>query len=397
MTKTSPPSLLPFLSLTLVLLGACQSSRSAPPRGPLAARALLDELVQTEHAPGVQYAHVDRDGIVFEHAQGRADLVQGAPVTPDTRFHGYSVTKTITAAAVLLLAEKGQVELDAPISRYIGGLSVGQAVPTVRQTLAHVGGWPNPVPVGWVHLAREHAHHDQAAFFARLMKKHGELDSEPGETFSYSNVGYLVLGELVRRVSGKPYERYVEEELLGPLAADVDAHLGFTFDAGGGHAKGYVRHFSFLGLAVGFFLDRERLMGPREGAWDPFVPLQVDGSAYGGLMGNARGFARYLQAILRQEGQFSSGVVSGMFQTGRTGDGQPTPGAHGWFRGELTGEPYFHHAGGGGGYYAEIRVYPRRGRASVLLMNRSGMKDDRLLDRIDPPLLAAPLLGKPRG
>jgi hypothetical protein len=76
-----------------------------------------------------------------------------------------------------------------------------------------------------------------------------------------------------------------------------------------------------------------------------------------------------------------------MFESGRLHNGKETPAAHGWFRGKLDGQPYFHHAGAGGGYYAEIRIYPGLGRASVILMNRSGMKDDRVLDGIDPLLL----------
>src|SRR5688572_16478211 len=391
MTKTSL-ALFPPLGCALLLLGACRLPDTSA-HGPEAARAALNDLVRREAAPGVQYAHLDRDQILFEYATGNADLKGQVPVTLNTTFHGYSVTKTVTAAAVFKLAEEGRLDLDAPLSRWLDGFEAGHPVPTVRETLQHVGGWSNPVPVGWVHLASEHQWHDQTVFFERIMREHGELSAEPGEEFAYSNVGYLALGEVVRRVSGKSYESYVVEDLLAPLALDRGAALGFAFDPSGRHAKGYVRHFSFLGLAVGLFLDRQRFMGPREGAWDPFVPLQVDGSAYGGLLGNARGFARYLQAILRCEGPFSPGVVRGMFQAGRTRDGEPTPAAHGWFRGELGGETYFHHAGGGGGYYAELRVYPRLGRASILLMNRSGMKDDRLLDGLDPPLLPQEALG----
>jgi D-alanyl-D-alanine carboxypeptidase len=386
MTNTNALHRLTTLGCALLLLGACGTP---PVRGPAAARAFLDTLVRDGKAPGVQYAHFDRDRLLLEYAAGSADLRGKVLVDAHTTFHGYSVTKTFTAAVVCKLAAEGKIELDAPISNWVDGLP-DERVPTVRQTLQHVGGWRNPVPVGWVHRALEHSQHDEAAFFARIMREHGRLASQPGEKFAYSNVGYLVLGELVRRVSGRTYTEYVEQELLAPLDLASDAKLGFAYSSAG-HAKGYVRRWSFLGLAVGLFIDRSQFLGPPEGAWNPFVPLQVDGAAYGGLLGNARGFGRYLQAILRREGPLSEELVRVMFEPGRLANGERTPAAHGWFRGEVEGHVYFQHAGGGGGYYAEIRVYPGLGRASVLMMNRSAMKDDRLLDRLDALLLPAAL------
>jgi D-alanyl-D-alanine carboxypeptidase len=61
-----------------------------------------------------------------------------------------------------------------------------------------------------------------------------------------------------------------------------------------------------------------------------------------------------------------------------------------WFRGELDGHTYYAHAGGGGGYYAEVRIYPELQRGSVILFNRSGMRDERFLDRVDRRLIEVP-------
>jgi hypothetical protein len=62
-----------------------------------------------------------------------------------------------------------------------------------------------------------------------------------------------------------------------------------------------------------------------------------------------------------------------------------------WFKGVLMGNTYYAHAGGGGGYYCEIRLYPEAGIGSVLMFNRSGMKDERFLDRLDQHYLASPV------
>jgi hypothetical protein len=67
-----------------------------------------------------------------------------------------------------------------------------------------------------------------------------------------------------------------------------------------------------------------------------------------------------------------------------------------WFIGSVDGERYFDHAGGGGGYYAELRIYPNLGRGSVLLANRTGLKNERLLDRIDRHLIAGATAGATR-
>ncbi len=77
-----------------------------------------------------------------------------------------------------------------------------------------------------------------------------------------------------------------------------------------------------------------------------------------------------------------------LFRENRTKDGKRTGMAMGWFTGTLHGERYVAHAGGGGGYYAEIRLYPDLGRGSALLFNRTGVADERALDRFDAHMLA---------
>lgn len=115
--------------------------------------------------------------------------------------------------------------------------------------------------------------------------------------------------------------------------------------------------------------------------------MQVDGAAYGGLLGNAAGFARYLKALLNAEAPFTPELVDQLLTQQTTLKGEPIPMALSWFKGELDGQTYFDHAGGGGGYYCEIRVYPRARRASVAMFNRTGIQNDHLLDRLDPYFL----------
>lgn len=191
----------------------------------------------------------------------------------------------------------------------------------------------------------------------------------------------------MHRASGRPYRQYVEEELIAPLRLDGGAELAFTFGEPAAHARGYISRWSGLNASLGLFIDRGELISGTHDGWTQFKDMQVDGAAYGGLMGNTKGFARYLQALLREEAPFTAEITGPLFTQQKTLDGQAIPMALSWFKGELGGEPYFDHAGGGGGYYCELRVYPKSRRASVIMFNRTGIKNDHLLDRIDPLLL----------
>lgn len=130
--------------------------------------------------------------------------------------------------------------------------------------------------------------------------------------------------------------------------------------------------------------DRQRLLDVSVGRWVPFPNVQVDGAAYGGLVGNAAGFARYLQSLLSENGILSPENRARLF-TVAAGPGPAR--SLGWVQGELNGELWFAHAGGAMGYYCELRIYPHAGRGSVILFNRTGIRDERILDRIDRHLI----------
>ena len=351
-----------------------------------ALRTTLAQLVAQRKTPGAQYAFVDEQGILVSAVSGQADLQRSIPVREQTLFHGYSVTKTFTAAALVLLALQKRLDLDAPIVRYLPELADARS-PSLRQVLCHTAGYANPIPIGWVHRAAEHDAFDAAAFFAQVADKHGRVLRPPGETFAYSNVGYLFLGEVVQRVSGLPFAAFVEQQIIAPLRLPEGAVLRFSMGDPAAHARGYVARWSVLNALLGLFISRRRVLAGTHSGWTQFHDMQVHGAAYGGILGNAAGFARYLQALLRKDPPFSAEVCECLFAPQKTHAGADIPMALSWFRGACRGEPYFDHAGGGGGYYCELRLYPQRRCASVLLLNRTGVKNDHLLDGIDAPLL----------
>lgn len=346
------------------------------------AQRCLDQFIVAHDTPGIQYQFLSADAVLFEYRGGMANLVDHASVTDRTTFNAYSVTKTFTATAILQLVEQGKIGLDEPIAQYLGRFPYRKS-PTIRQTLCHTGGLPNPIPLAWVHLADEHQTFDKSRFIADVIARHARLKSAPGATYAYSNIGYLLLGEVIEKVLGQRYIDYVEQHVIGPLRLRDGETLAFTIDQPVMHARGYIKRWTLFNAALGIFIDRDRYIDARDARWVQFRHHYVNGAAYGGLIGNARGFARYLQALLARNDYLSSSTRALLFAPARTGDGSKLPRGLGWFIGNMNGETYYTHAGGGAGYYCELRIYPRIERASVVMFNRAGVRDERFLDNID--------------
>ncbi len=349
------------------------------------AARILHEQVAKGRTPGLQYLHFSPDAVLFRCQAGLASVARQAPVDRTTTFNAFSVTKTITAVAVLQLVECGELELDRPAAAYLAGFPYPGPI-TIRHLLAHTAGLPNPIPLRWTHDESEHQRFDRDAFFAREFAAHPRLRSAPNARFRYSNLGYQLLGQIIETVAGMPYEHQVTDRILGRIGVEPDA-LGFVRNPAR-HATGYHKRRSLSYPLLGFLLDRSTALAGREGDWQAFRPAIMNGPAYGGLIGTADGFARYLQALLdTRQPLLTPASTALLFAEHVLEDGTPSGMALSWFTGALAGQAYRDHAGGGGGFYAELRVYPALQRGSVLLCNRTGFSNERILDAVDACLL----------
>jgi len=350
------------------------------------AEKVLTEFISDNRAPGLQYIFVDEKQTLFHYETGLANIIKNTQVQYETTFNGYSITKTLTAAAVINLAQLGKINLDDPISRYLPNLPYSPS-PTIRQLLHHTSGISNPNPLKWIHINDVHSQFDEQAFIQQVIKDNDELDNDPGEEFAYSNVGYLVLGQLIQKISGKTFEAYISEEIIKPLNLEANETISFNIDKPELHAQGYIRKWNWLNLLLGFFIDRDTYMESAKDGWTAFKLFMPNGKAYGGVVGNAAGLSRYLQAILSRQPPFTRSMVDTLLQTGKTNDGDSLPVAMAWFKSSLNGISYFSHSGGAGGYYCEIRIYPEINRASVIMTNNTGISAQHYLDQIDPIFL----------
>jgi CubicO group peptidase (beta-lactamase class C family) len=145
---------------------------------------------------------------------GFANLEHEVPVTAHSIFQSGSIGKQFTAAAIMLLAEQGKLRLDDQIALYLPRTKAGWGSITVRQLLTHTSGIPDYEDE--VDTSRDYSERELAEFVGRLPRS-----SPPGDKFQYSNSGYLLLGIIIRTVSGKFHADFIRENILEPLGMET--------------------------------------------------------------------------------------------------------------------------------------------------------------------------------
>lgn len=348
--------------------------------------AILTKQINRSKTPSVQYLIFNKDSIIHKFVGGLADINDKKNTSENTTYNAYSVTKTFTALAVLQLAEQGKIEIEQPIINYLPEFPYPPEI-TIRQLLNHSSGIPNPIPLSWIHLTDEHNSFDQNTFFNQIFTGNSKTKSKPNEKFGYSNLGYVILGQLIEKISKISYEEYIHINLLKPLGIEK-SEMDFELDNSKQHAKGYHKKYSFSNAILGFIINKSKFVDTTEGKWNSFHNFYVNGASYGGLIGTPNAFVKYIQELLKPNCKLITDEYKKMlFTENFTNQAKPTGMCLSWFSGKLNGNQYFAHAGGGGGYYCEIRVYPDKGMGSVIMFNRTGMSDERFLDKVDKYVL----------
>lgn len=206
------------------------ATRAAPPSPAFeAVLARLDEIADRTFAgwdvPGLAYGVV-RDGALV-HGRGIGTLRVGEVATPSTSsvFRIASMTKSFTAATVLLLRDEGRLRLDDEVANYVPELASVQLPTrdsppiTIRHLLTMTAGFPTDDPWGDRQQALD------IGEFSRLLRGGLSFAWAPGTRFEYSNLGYGILGRLISNVAGGEYRDVVRERLLGPLGMTSSGYL----------------------------------------------------------------------------------------------------------------------------------------------------------------------------
>ena len=354
------------------------------PAGVDAFAAFCEEKIRMEGVPGLSIAVVKGERLVWARGFGIADLATSTTATSQTSYLWFSMTKIVTATAVVRLAEEGAIDLDAPADEYYRGFKVvSQPTPvSMRHLLSHSSGLANPVPIRWVYPASGLVP-GRRAFVERLLGKNRKLRFVPGERASYSNLGYLVLGEVISEVSGMGYEDYVRERILLPLGM---TRTGFSYPRTGREAAtGYHPLPPLLTPIFRAALPRG-VVGSRQGKYVAFNPFYVKGPAYGGLVGGVEEAARLVLLHLNggrvgETRLLSAESVAEM--QGMTPRGGKRDFGLGWFRAGEAREKhpaFVEHLGGGAGFWNVLRLYPEESLGVVLMGNTTSYDHESILD-----------------
>jgi CubicO group peptidase (beta-lactamase class C family) len=211
--------------------------------GSTAAADAVDNYIRLEMArqqiPGLSLAVVKDGRIAKSAAYGLASVELNVPATKHTEFAIASMTKSVTASAVMLLVQDGKLRLDDPVSKYIDSIPDSWRSITIEHLLTHTSGikdhYGDFPAFSRVKLDRRLEYSD-----AEYLKAHFQepLNFMPGEYGAYSGSNFALLGLIITKVTGKPYERFFEERIFAPLGM-MDTHLLGGRDIIPNRASGY--------------------------------------------------------------------------------------------------------------------------------------------------------------
>jgi CubicO group peptidase (beta-lactamase class C family) len=226
-----------FLVAGAILLSSAQLSAQGK-------AAKIDALVKSYVDQGRFNGSVlvaDHGKVIYRKGFGWANAEWRVPNTPDTKFRIGSITKQFTSMLILQLAEEGKLRLDGTIGEYLPDYpeGPGRAI-TIQQLLTHTSGLHNytAIPRFFRELSRDPY---QATDFLPIFDSL-PLDFEPGSQWRYSNSGYFVLGVIIERVGGKPYDLALRQRILDPLGLK-DTGYDWNAPVIGRRAEGYTRGF----------------------------------------------------------------------------------------------------------------------------------------------------------
>jgi len=216
LTLAAVTSLLSAATLSVNSRSAATGSASASPQASDTATR-MEQIVQDSVSRKVFMGTVlvaRGDEILLDKGYGFANLELNVPDTPPTKFRLGSVTKQFTATAIMLLQERGKINVDDPVKKYMPDAPAAWDKITIFNILTHTAGIPNYTNFP-EYPALQAIPTTPQKLVARFIDK--PLDFQPGEKYSYSNSGYIVLGYLVEKLSGETYEKFLQENIFTPL------------------------------------------------------------------------------------------------------------------------------------------------------------------------------------
>ena len=309
--------------------------------------AQLDALVAVHvrpDAPGGAVLVRKGDQILLRKGYGLGDVEGRVPVRPEQVFRIGSLTKQLTAAAILLLADEGKLSVRDDIRKHLPGYPTHGATITIEHLLTHTSGIPSytDLPGFRLWMSKDIEPPDLVREF-----RERSLEFQPGERMKYSNSGYHLLGLIIEKASGKSYADFMRDRLWKPLGM---SHSSYGDDPRLPLVKGY---------EVG------GPGGPVRPA--PVINMKIPYSA-GALVSSVDDLARW-DAAIREGKLLTKESWLAMFSPGRLKNGSRTSYAYGWGIGKVDGRPAQSHGGGIPGFATHILRLPEDRLLVVVLFN----------------------------
>lgn len=354
-----------FLLVGIILLCAATS-----PAQDAATGGKVDEFIKAEmqrqKIPGVSVAVVRNGEVVLARGYGYANVEHQVAVKPETVFQSGSVGKQFTATAVMMLVEEGKINLDEKIGKYLGEVPESWKNITVRHLLTHTGGLTDYLPD--FDFRRDYTEDE-------LLKRAQGIPVAfaPGEKWQYSNMGYLTLGILIGKVTGKFYGEFLRERIFQPLG--MSARIINEADI-------------IPNRAAGYRLDKGELKNQQ---WiSPTLNTTADGSLYLTALDMAK-----WDAALYGEKLLKRASLEQMWTPVKLNDGKTAPYGFGWFLGEVNGHRLIEHGGAWQGFKSDIARYVDDRLTVILFANLIQASPDKLAHGVaglyNPALVPPPV------
>jgi len=295
--------------------------------------AQVDQFIKAEQRlqriPGISLAVIRNGQIVMARGYGLANVEHQVPVKPETIFQSGSVGKQFTATAVMMLVEDGKISLDDKISKYFTDAPAGWQNITVRHLLTHTSGttdYPRDFDFRRDYTEEELLKRAQAI----------PLAFQPGEKWSYSNLGYVVLGILIHKVSGKFYGDFLQERIFQPLGMTT-AHIISEADIVPNRSGGYT-------FVKGELKNQEWV--------SPSLNTTADGALYLTVYDMAKwDLALYTEKLLKKSS------LEQMWTPVKLNDGKTEGYGFGWSLSEVRSHHLIEHGGSWQGFKSYIARY----------------------------------------
>ena len=330
----------------------------------------LDAIVSgtfAESEPGAAVLVTRSDEVLLRKGYGMADLELGVPLAPDMVFRVGSVTKQFTAAAILLLEERGLLSVTDDILKHLPDFPTGGRTITIENLLTHTSGIRNYTDLG---AFRQHARDDLSLDEIIALFEKEPFDFEPGEKWAYSNSGYVLLGAIIEKVSGESYASFVENNIFRPLGMS----------------------HTYYGAASPIIARRARGYRKTEHGFQnaEYLSMRVPHAA-GALLSTVDDLSRWNQALYTTE-LLSETSLAKWWRSFRLRNGVETHYGYGWSLGAYDGHPFVAHGGSIHGFTCYVLRMPEDRVFVAVLTNRNARRPaPGLLAR----KLAATAIGKP--